>query len=462
MIKRLLFLLILLHLASPLFFLSTGIGQIAPTLSAEPILQANGMLSSSPKALALHQLALPLRLQSLLVPPLLLLLFFLSGYATALRTYLERGPATQLTETRLGRLFDNLIQGLTRRRLGLSRLLEISLFLSVISLLLAAINLPRSLYVGYVLRHQFGLSTQTLPAWLRDFGLNVTLEWLGTLLIFGGLYLLWRLLPRRWPFWAGLGFAIFTLGYIVLEPLVITPLFNTLTPVSDPALQARIEMLAERAGVEIDAVYILDASRRTTQVNAYFTGFGERSKIYLWDTLLAGYPPAEVDVVIAHEMGHWVYQHVWWGSLGLIAAVWLGLFGGQWLWSKLWPRFGLRRADDLAGYPLLLAGLALVTLLSLPVQNGIVRAAENQADDFALEISQDPKAAITLFTGFTTLNLSRVDVPPWEQLLFHTHPSVGQRIEKAQRWQMAHQAEQGEQRSGMPPHQQEKDQQGQQ
>lgn len=432
LLRKLLFLTIAVIILSPLIYFSTGIGQQAHTLSPEPVVLTGGNLQSSPKAVALHSLSLPIRIERLLIYPVLLFLMQYSGLAIKLKAWLadkwlpplQRVPGFNWLDQRLTRL--------TRSRLSWVDVVTIALYLSLFTLGVSLIYFPFSIYNGFVLPHQFDLSTQTLDAWLRDFGVGWMVDWLITLVTFGGFYILLKLTPRHWPIWVGAGLAIFTFGYTVLEPIVITPLFYKVTPVTDPALRERITRMADRAGVVINDIYIINASSKTTAVNAYFTGYGKTSKIFLWDTLLTELPPDEADVVIAHEMGHWVHHHVLLGTLGMVASVWIGLFGLRFWLNRVWRGLGWTGPADIAGYPYLLAVIALVGILTLPIVNGFSRFAENQADEFALTISQKPTAAVTMFESLARQNLSMLEVPTWEKIIFYDHPPLGERIKTAE------------------------------
>lgn len=429
--RKALYVVIAVIVFSPLIYYSTGMGQQAHTLSAALIWSTDGP-QNSPKAEALHRLVLPIRIERLLVYPLFLLLLQYSGLAVGFRKWLSARVITPYTR-RPG--FARLNGWLTRRakaRLTLSDVIEIGLYVTLVTFFITLVYFPFSIYQGFILRHQFGLSTQTLSAWLRDFWLGEGVNLVLTLVTYGGLYLFMKLMPRRWPVWLGGGFALLLLGYVLLEPIVITPLFYEITPVTDADLQNRILTMTRRAGLRVDDVSIIDASSKTTTVNAYVTGFGSARKIVLWDNLLTRHPPDEQDVVIAHELGHWFYHHVLILISVSAAGTWLGLFALRYWFKRVWQKLGWRGSDDVASYPYLLALIALVSLLSLPVANGISRLAENQADQFALDISQKPAAAISLFERLAEQNLSRVRVPAWEKILFFTHPPLIERIERAQ------------------------------
>lgn len=422
------FILAFIILISPLFYWSTGIGQSAANLTAEISRLPNGDLASSPKAEALHSLSLPMRIERMILYPLLLLACQFSGGALALRRWLE------------GRIAG--VQG--SRGAGVKNLLHLLaplflcfLFVLLFNLALDLLYLPFNFYRGFIVGHQFGLSTQSAPGWFGDWVKGSLINLLLDSLTWTGLYALIRWLPRRWPLPAGVLLVFFSVVLVLLEPIVITPLFYEVRPLADSGLRSRILALADRANMHVEAVEVIDASSKTTEVNAYFTGFGGAQRIVLFDTLLRDYSPDQIEVVLAHEMGHWYYHHVLLSILGLGAAGWLGLFGLQWLLKRSWRWLGLHGPADIAGLPYVLAVIALVSYLALPFENGISRFAESQADQFALTTSQKPRAMVELFEQFAVQNLSLLEPPALEKFIFYTHPALVERIRMAEGWESA-------------------------
>ncbi len=425
-------------LLGPLPYWLSGIGQSAAGLPAEIGHRADGTLVSSPKAEALHSLGLPMGVERLLLYPLLLFCLQASGGALALRRRLdglvERIPLPRPVGRAAGWIGQR-IPPAWRERVTGRDLLVIFLFVCIFDVALAVLYLPFNYYGGFILDHQFGLSRQTAPGWAADWIKSLLLGLAMDGVLWTGFYALLRLLPRRWPILVGAAMLLLSAVFTVLAPIVITPLFYEVRPLDDPALRARILALAARAGMHVDAVYVINASSKTVEVNAYFTGFGGAQRIVLYDTLLTDYSPDEIEVVLAHEMGHWYYHHVLIGLLGFGAASWIGLFALRWLLQRVWQPLGWSGPADVAGLPFLLAVLAVVTALALPVQNGLSRYAESQADRFALTVSRKPETFITLFEKFAVQNLSTVDAPAWEKFVFYTHPSIAERIRMAEDFQ---------------------------
>jgi STE24 endopeptidase len=290
--------------------------------------------------------------------------------------------------------------------------------------------LPVVFYRGFVLPHRFELSTQTVGAWLQDWAMGTALE---AAVVMAFLVLAYRLMTR-WRFWwwvpAGLAAALFMTGFAWLGPLVVDPLFNTFTPLADAHLNARIRALAAKAAVPVDEILVMDASTRTKQLNAYYTGLGSTRRIVVYDTLLRACPERQVLSVIAHEQGHWSRGHIvsmlLVNAAGvlltcLVVALVLSLCcEGRW--------FGLADPTDPAGIPLVLAVAVACQALGTPVEAALSRSWEREADQAALEWTADPEAFIEVERRIVRTNLLDVRPPAWAVLLYGTHPPTLERI----------------------------------
>lgn len=233
--------------------------------------------------------------------------------------------------------------------------------------------------------------------------------------------------PRAWPAVAGcVAAALVVLGSFVY-PVLVEPVFNRFESLPDGPLRTEVLALADREGVAVDDVLVADASRRTTTLNAYVSGFGHTRRVVLYDNLVDDTPRDEVLSVVAHELAHAKHGDVVTGTaLGAAGAlVGVGLLG---LLLAADSRRDLRSA---ATVPCLLALVALATLATAPVQNGISRKLEARADETALEQTNDPQAFVALQRRLALRANADPTPPAWSQFWFGSHPTVLERISLA-------------------------------
>jgi STE24 endopeptidase len=297
------------------------------------------------------------------------------------------------------------------------------------------VTLPLSAY-GEVVRHRYGLSTRTWPLWLRDVAVSTAIDAGLTALVLLALVTLARRAPRTWWAWAAAGAAGLVVAGSFLYPLVIEPAFNRFESLPAGALRTDLLELAEQSGSPVEDVLVADASRRTTSLNAYVSGFGSTRRVVLYDTLLAEVPDGEVESIVAHELGHVANDDVLTGTLlgALGAAAAVALLGWLLSWAPLLRRAGADSAGDPRVVPLVLLLVAVGSLVATPVQNLVSRQVEERADLFALDLTRDAQAFIAMQRRLAQTNVSDPDPPaPW-QWFFGSHPTAAQRVAMAEDW----------------------------
>jgi STE24 endopeptidase len=300
-------------------------------------------------------------------------------------------------------------------------------------------TLPLAAY-GEMVRHRYGLSTRGWGLWARDVatstGINAAVTALGLL----GLVALARRAPRTWWAWAGASAAGLVVVGSFLYPLLIEPAFNRFE--SMPAGQLRTELfaLADRSGTPVQDVLVADASRRTTALNAYVSGFGSTRRIVVYDTVLDQLSDQEIESIVGHELGHVATDDVLTGTLigALGAGAGVALLG--WLLGArpLLRRAGASGPGDGQVVGLLLFLLAVGTVVSTPVQNLVSRHIEARADRHALDLTGDPASFVAVQRQLGVANLNDPDPPAVLQWAFGSHPTVPQRIAFAEDWTKVH------------------------
>ena len=301
------------------------------------------------------------------------------------------------------------------------------------------VTLPADAQAERVLR-RYGLSTQGWGAWLADRAKGVGIAALTTALVVLVVLALARRAPRTWWAWGSLAAVTLTLAGSFAYPVVVEPAFNSFRSLPAGALRSDLLALAARDGVPVRDVLVADASRRTTSLNAYVSGFGASRRIVLYDTLLASAGPREVELVIAHELGHAKRQDVLHGTvIGALGAgvgvCALFLVLGS---PRVLRRAGAAGAGDPRVVPLVLFLAAAATFVVSPLTNLVSRQIEARADVHALDLTHDAPTFIAGERRLSTVNLSTLDPSPLVYLLFFDHPSGPQRIATAREWQRLH------------------------
>ncbi|HEX6468080.1 MAG TPA: M48 family metallopeptidase [Streptosporangiaceae bacterium] len=299
--------------------------------------------------------------------------------------------------------------------------------------------LPFDAWTEAVLR-RYGLSTRNWAGWaldqLRAFGL-AAVAWTVALVL---LHLLVRRFPRYWWAPAAAGGFAFVVAVSFVYPLLVEPVFNTFTPLRAGPLRAELLALARADHVPVRDVLVADASRRTTALNAYVSGFGATRRIVLYDTLLRSAPPAEIKLVVAHELGHAKRGDVLYGTLlgGLgvaagICALYLATTS-----PRMLRRAGRVTVADPRSVALVLALATVGAQVAGPVQNLVSRRIEARADVHALDLTRDPRTFIRMQRALAVRNLSDLRPNPIEYALWATHPTGPERIAMARTWARRH------------------------
>jgi STE24 endopeptidase len=306
---------------------------------------------------------------------------------------------------------------------------------------------PFDLYSTFVVDEQFGFNETTPRLWVRDFLLGlVVLAVLLTALVAPLLALVEALST---PLWVAGGWAVvvaFLLGTQILYPRVVAPLFNDFERIEAGDLRDRVERVFDRAGFDLEEVYTMDASRRSTRLNAYFIGFGRAKRVVLFDTLVDRLEGAEIESVLAHELAHWNCNHIWkqLGAFALQTGVVLAVLGALLTTDAVYDLFALPTDATYAGlFVGLLAVYPLVTLTA-PLSNRLSLAHEREADRFAVEVMGDGDPMADALAGLARENLANPFPHPWYAAFNHRHPPIPERMRYVQRADPAEETEGGD------------------
>ncbi len=297
----------------------------------------------------------------------------------------------------------------------------------------AVLDLPLAWYATFQLEERFGFNKMTPGLWLGDLlrsslvgaviGLPIVALILWLMGSTGALWWLWA-----WGAWMG-----FNLLILVLYPTVIAPLFNKFEPLQDEQLKSRVNALMQRCGFSAKGLFVMDGSKRSAHANAYFTGFGAAKRVVFYDTLLKQLTPAEVDAVLAHELGHFRHKHIvqriaMLFGLSLAALGLLGWLSQQvWFYSGLGVQVHLNGPNDALALLLFLLVVPVFSYFVSPLSAHLSRRHEFQADAYACAQTSGSDLSSALLKLYKD-NASTLTSDPVFARFYYSHPPASERL----------------------------------
>jgi STE24 endopeptidase len=366
------------------------------------------------KAIAYSRAAYALYFVSYLVSFAVLLLLLRLGIAARFRDFAER---------------------VTGRRW-----LQAFVFVPLLIVTADIFDLPIRMY-WHSLSLRYEQSVQHWGSWFLDWMKEELVGTCFALILVLILFAVIRRSPRRWWVYFWLASLPILLGIIFINPLVIDPLFHKFEPLDKehPQLVDAIQKLTTHAGVPIprDRIFLMRASEKSNEINAYVTGLGASKRVVVWDTTLQKTSNDEALFIIGHELGHYVLGHVWkgfvFGAVALLVALYLIFRGLHWMlgrWGRDWHLYGL---EDWASLAVFLLLLQVVMFLASPVVNGVTRMEEHAADVYGLEVihglvPNSEEVAAHAFQVLGEVDLADPNPPALIRFWLYSHPPVAERL----------------------------------
>lgn len=313
-------------------------------------------------------------------------------------------------------------------------------FVPLLILLTDLFDLPVRIY-WHALSLRYQQSIQHWGSWLVDWGKEEALSvGLAVLLVFI-LSLAMRKSPRRWWFYFWLAALPILLFFFFISPWFIDPLFNHFEPLEKkhPQLVSSIEALTYRAGVPIpgDRMFLMKASEKTNQINAYVTGIGASKRVVIWDTTIQKTSTDEALFILGHELGHYVLGHIATGfsffAMALLLALYLMYRALHWSLQRWGAEWKIQGPEDWAAIAVLLLWLEILSFISSPIVNGFSRMQEHAADVYGLEVIHGlvPNSEEVAAHGFQVLgelDLSDPNPPAFITFWLYSHPPLAERL----------------------------------
>ena len=313
------------------------------------------------------------------------------------------------------------------------------LFTIPYTLLATLLIVPFTIYKNFFREHQYGLSNQNFAAWGGEALLGLGIDVIAMALLFTGVHAAIRRSHRGW--WVG-ATAVTVAGLAVIvaiSPVYIEPLFNTYAPMPDGPVRSAVLSMARANDVPADDVFLVDASRQSDRISANVAGLGGTTRIALNDNLMKQ-PADEVRAVMAHELGHYVLNHMWklLIAITLIAALVFLVVARllPMMLARFGPRWGVTSLDDPAILPILSLIITVIGVALTPVTNTLIRTQEIEADRFGLNAARAPEAFASIAMKLSQYR--KIEPGTWEEMLFFDHPSGHTRVLTAMRWKAEH------------------------
>jgi STE24 endopeptidase len=296
--------------------------------------------------------------------------------------------------------------------------------------------LPYNLYASYFREHQYNQSNMSLGEWALDEvkGLIVSLIMMGVLIV--AIFAVFRKVKERWWYWCSGVVMVHLIISNMVYPVFIAPMFNEFTPLPDGEVKTEILKLARANGVPVDQVYSYNASKQSKAINANVSGMLGTTRISLNDNLLNKCSLAEIRNVMAHEIGHYVLNHVPKSTVWFCLIFTFGFFVISRFYKGIIEKYKvqwrIRDFTDIANLPLLVVLFDIYFFVLNPIGNSINRIGEIEADIFGLNSAREPDGMAKVVLKFH--DFVKLDPGPLEEMIFYGHPSGKNRIRMAMRW----------------------------
>ncbi len=269
---------------------------------------------------------------------------------------------------------------------GFSTLWQSVMVVVVWFVLSDVLSLPFEWYRTFVIDERFGFNKSSFALFVRDWAVSLVLNMILGVPLVAGIIWFMTSTGSAWWLWAWGVFMVVQIGILWAQPVIIQPLFNKFTPLTDPQLQERIQGLLQRTGFAGSQIFVMDASKRSGLGNAYFTSFGRTKRVVFFDTLLAQLTPGQAAAVLAHEIGHYKHRDII-KFIGFFMVVSLAGFALlAWVLPQAWfyQSFGVLEPQMGAALVLLLMVAPVVGFVLTPIQSAFTRSIEYAADAYAV------------------------------------------------------------------------------
>lgn len=311
---------------------------------------------------------------------------------------------------------------------GLQPQLGLFVFTAIAAGMLYLLSLPLDFCRSFLLERSFGLSRQSPGQWLGDWVKGACISFMFSIAAVQVFYAALKQFPASWWLVFAGAWLVFSLAIAFVFPALVVPLFFTYKPLRREELRQRVRGLADGMGVPVRDAYEIDLGKKTVKANAGLIGWGPLKRVVVSDTMFGSYTDDEIEVILAHELAHQKYLHVF-IMIGLDAALAAaGLYGLFAFRQTLLSTFGIPSLLASSAIPLYFLYALAAGILASPLKNWVSRSLERQADAEALRVTGKRAAFVSSMRKLGEQNRADTDPHPLIRLIFFDHPSVSERI----------------------------------
>lgn len=309
-------------------------------------------------------------------------------------------------------------------------------FLAYTGVFYAALTIlacPLAFINGYVHEHKWGFSNQTVKSWLLEWVKSFFVGFFVAVILIGALLWTMAISPDWWWLWAAFTMTLVNVVFATLFPVVVAPIFNKYSRIQDKELMAALDKILVKGGLKSSGFFKEDMSRQTKKENAFLAGLGRTRRVVLGDNLLDHMSVSEIESIIAHEVGHYRYRHIWKNiGIGTFQQLFI-FFLVDMMMKGAFPQFLTSTRSNLSLFPVLALMLGGFSgFLLAPLSLAISRYFERTADRYALASIEDHRPFVSALAGLANRNLSNAYPARWVKFLYYSHPPIGERLRMAE------------------------------
>ncbi len=292
------------------------------------------------------------------------------------------------------------------------------------------LEFPFRIYSKFVIEAKFGFNQTTARLFVVDLIRTTAISAVLGLPLMTGLFWVMHNLSGLWWLYVWMAMVVMMLAAPTVYSHLIAPLFNKFEPLTDASLAERIEGLLTKCGFKTSGLFTMDASKRSNKGNAFFIGFGRTKRIVLFDTLISKHEPVEVEWIVAHELGHFKFKHVFFGIIRGVVVTFVMLAGIGWVCKQPWllPGFGFTHQSLALAFLAANMLLGLISPLGGLISAWISRRHEFQADGYAKQMVGE-EAGVSALQRLSRDNAATLTPDPLYAMVNYSHPPIHERID---------------------------------